>query len=121
MKDLKITTVEGKKIDVADAVKMLKNGSVVVVSADGKPVSSNYLRLFKDNVLVFASPELAGGCATGWPAPGRGRPVPLPGGVLPAPPVKVFPAQPGVIQIQIQPGQIQILPANPPPAPAPKK
>lgn len=125
VKDLKVTTADGKKIETADAVKKLKDGGVVVVSADGKPVSPSYLKLFKDDVLVLASPELTGVNLPGvgprpFP-PGGVRPVPLPaapGGVLPAPPI-VVPAQPGVIQIQIQPGQIQVLPVNPAPAPAP--
>jgi hypothetical protein len=91
-------------------------------------------------VLVLASPELAGargmqgggwGSAPGFPGkavpPVPGRAVPLP---VPAPPV-VLPANPGgVIQIQIQPGGIQVAPALPPlpanpaptaPAPAPGK
>ena len=119
VKDLKVTTADGKKLDVADAVKALKGGATVVVSADGKPVSPNYLKLFKDDVLVLASPELNVPVAT--PVFG--------GGLRPQP----FPGQP--IQIQIQPGQIQLVPlqpaqavpavpavpAKPAPAPAPEK
>jgi hypothetical protein len=119
VKDLKVTTADGKKIEVADAVTKLKDGGIVVVSSDGKPVSPNFLKLFKDDVLVLTSPELIGttGGAT-KPFPGGPRPLPAPIDLpLPAPPI-VVPAQPGVIQIQIQPGQIQVLPA-PVPAPAP--
>jgi len=118
VKDLKIMTADGKKLEVADAVKSLKDGAVVVVSADGKPISPNYLKLFKDDVLVLTSPELTG--------PTNVTPVrPFPGGgIRPLPPIQaqpgiVLPAQPGVI-IQIQPGQIQLVPA-PVPAPAPEK
>ena len=58
VKDLKITTADGKKVELADAAKQLKGGGVVVVSADGKPVSPNHLKIFKDDVLVLVSPEL---------------------------------------------------------------
>jgi hypothetical protein len=127
VKDLQITTADGKKIDTAEAAKRLKDGSVVVVSTDGKPVSPIHLKLFKDDVLVLASPELVpvGGSSTGRPLPIR------PGGIrpLPAPvPGNVLPANPGgVIQIQIQPGQEQVIPLQPAPqpesapAPAPEK
>jgi hypothetical protein len=126
VKDLKITTADGKKVETADAMKQLKAGATVVVSTDGKPVSPNFLKLFKDDVLVLSSPELVGGPVNNGPStgprprPGGGggiRPVPLP--VAPA----VVPA-PGVIQIQIQPGQIQVIPlqpALPAPVPAPEK
>jgi hypothetical protein len=131
VKDLKVTTADGKKVDLADAVKQLKNGGVVVVSSDGKPVSPAHLKLFKDDVLVLTSSELIGTLSPSIPAmPGKplpGRPIPLP---APVPP-QAIPLNPvgGVIQIQIapgQPGQIQILPApvpapQPAPQPAPEK
>jgi hypothetical protein len=116
VKDLKITTADGKKVEVADAVAKLKNGATVVVSTDGKPVSPNHLKLFKDDVLVFASPELVnaggfgGGVAPGFP----GKPIrPLPPvQVQPLPAPAVLPAVPGgVIQIEIAPGGVQVLPA----------
>lgn len=112
VKDLTITTASGKKVDVADAMKQLKNGGVVVVSADGKPVSASHLKLFKDDVLVLASPELVGEQPTST-APGRpGKPLPGKVRPLPAPvPGVVVPANPGI--------QIQILPAQPVPLPAP--
>jgi hypothetical protein len=118
VKDLVVTTADGKKVDVADAVAKVKAGATVVISADGKPVSPNHLKLFKDDVLVFASPELAnatgfvngGGVAPGFP----GKPIrPLPPvQIQPLPAPAVLPAvQPGVIQIQIAPGGVQVLPA----------
>ena len=122
VKDLKVTTADGKKVETADAVKALKGGAVVVVSADGKPVSPNFLKLFKDDVLVLASPELTA-------APGVGT-KPFPGGIRPLPveiqpfPLPFAPAQPGVIQIQIQPGRVQLVPLQPAqllPVPAPEK
>ena len=116
VKDLTITTADGKKVDTADAMKKLASGAVVVISTDGKPVSPNYLKLFKDDVLVLVSPELSG---VQQVRPGGVRPVPFP-----LPP-QVLPAQPGVIQLQIQPGgQIQVIPLQPglpAPVPAPNK
>jgi hypothetical protein len=125
VKDLKITTADGKKVDVADAVAKVKGGATVVVSADGQPVSPNHLKLFKDDVLVFAAPELAaanginGGIniAPGFP----GKPIrplppvqiqPLPAPIAPGG-IQVLPAAPagGVIQVQIAPGGVQVLPA----------
>lgn len=107
VKDLKITTADGKKVEVDEAVKKLKEGAVVVVSADGKAVSPKFLKAFKDDVLVLAAAELA--ASQGVPA-------------LPPPPLRPganilpVPAQPGVIQIQIAPAA-----PVPAPAPAPEK
>jgi hypothetical protein len=64
VKDLKVTTANGKTVDVADAAKRLAKGGVVVVSADGKPVDPQHLKLFRDDVLVLVAPELVP------PAPG---------------------------------------------------
>ncbi len=121
VKELTITTTDGKKLDVADALKRLKSGAVVIVSANGKPVSPQYLKLFKDDVLVLASPELIG-------TPRRsGRTTPgFPGNAIPGGPVQIAPLPPavqpapGVIQIQIQPG-VQVGQPKPAVAPAPRK
>lgn len=113
VKDLTITTADGKKLETEEAVKKIAGGAIVVVSGDGRPVSPAYLKVFKDDTLVLASPELAGTL---------NRPIarPLPanvnGGVqiLPAGPggnVQILPAQGGVIQLQVAPA---ILPAAPP-------
>lgn len=60
LKDLKITTAAGKEVKAEDAVKkIIDGGAVVVASADGKPVDAKYLKLFKDDVLVLVSPQLA--------------------------------------------------------------
>ena len=116
VKDLKVTTADGKKVETADAVKALKGGAVVVVSADGKPVSPNFLKLFKDDVLVLASPELT--AAIGVPSTGT---KPFPGGIRPLP-VDRLPPQP-LPPVQIQPGviQIQLVPLQPAPVPVPEK
>ncbi|AMV26604.1 hypothetical protein VT84_19555 [Gemmata sp. SH-PL17] len=106
VKDLTVTTADGKKLDTEEAIKKLVKGGTVVVSADGKPVSPTFLKMFKDDVLVLASPELMGGALPGKP---------LPGGVRP--PIQIQPVAPG---IQIQPAviQIQVAPALPAPVPA---
>lgn len=116
MKELVVTTADGKKIETADAIKKLATGGVVIVSADGKPVSPNFLKLFKDDVLVLVSPELTG-LVSASTLPGK----PFPGGIRPLP-VEIQPLPPQVVPgIQIQPGviQIQIAPGVVPPAPAP--
>jgi hypothetical protein len=120
VKELKITTADGRKVDVADAVKQLKDGALVVVSADGRPIGPKFLKAFKDEVLVLTSPELAGFPQNG-PRPGgpiRPRP-PIVVRPLPAPlPPQAVPGNPGGV-IQIQPAPVQLLPLNPAPAPAP--
>jgi hypothetical protein len=105
VKDLTVTTADGKKVELADALKRLEKGGVVVVSSDGKPVSPNFLKLFKDDVLVLTSPDLV---APVVGRPGGIRPLPAPIG----PPV-VLPANPG--------GVIQVAPALPVAPPAPVK
>lgn len=126
VKDLTITTADGKKVDKEEAVKKLAGGAVVVVSADGKPVSPVYLKVFKDDTLVLASPELAGPAGFARPPIGGVRPVPLP---APLPPggVQILPVQPGnvqvipvqgngvngVIQVQVGPVAPAVLPAAP--------
>lgn len=101
VKELKVTTADGKKVDVADAVKQLKGGAVVVVSADGKPVSPNFLKAFKDDVLVLAATELATPASPVTPVRPPIRPLPVP------------------VQIQVAPA-VPAVPV-PPPAPAPGK
>jgi hypothetical protein len=139
VKDLAVTTADGKKVEKDDAVKKIAGGAVVVVSADGKPVSPAFLKVFKDDTLVLASPELAGP-AGGFVKPGVIRPLPAvipPGGgvqILPVQPgnVQVLPALPGGVQVVPLPGgngviQVQVAPAvpalppQPAPAPAPEK
>ncbi|MCI0702691.1 MAG: hypothetical protein L0241_16550 [Planctomycetia bacterium] len=97
VKDLTVTTADGKKMDTADALKKLEKGGIVVVSSNGKPVSPNFLKLFKDDVLVLVSPELTNAATTGIGRPGI-RPLPVEIQPLPAPvPPVVRPG--GVIQV----------------------
>jgi internalin A len=59
LKDLTVTTAGGQEISKEDALKRLANGGTVVVSVDGKKVSPACLKMFKDDVLVLISPDLA--------------------------------------------------------------
>jgi RNA polymerase sigma factor (sigma-70 family) len=99
LKDLTITTTEGKEVSKEDALKKLAKGGVVVISADGKKVSPAYLKVFKDDVLVLTSPDLVlrgavGGFGGGGvvapmpPAPEKTPPGADPRKAPPAPPQK---------------------------------
>jgi hypothetical protein len=81
VKDLTITTVDGKKIEKEAAIKRLAGGALVVVSSNGKPVSPAHLKIFKDDTLVLTSPYLVGPVPEVLPP----RPVLImpPGGVHP--------------------------------------
>jgi hypothetical protein len=123
VKDLKIMTADGKKVEVDDAVKQLKGGAVVVVSSDGQPVNPRFLKAFKDEVLVLTAPELINLPRTGPMPGGPIRPRPPVVQPLPAPvPPQAVPGNPGGLQIQIQPGVIQLAPVPAlPPVVAPEK
>ena len=117
VKDLTITTADGKKVEKEEGFKKLAKGGIVVISADGQPVSPVFLKVFKDDTLVLTAKELVtpqGGFGGGVVRPGI-RPVPInPGGV------QILPIQPGVIQIQPGVIQVQVAPAAlPAPAPVP--
>lgn len=98
VKDLVISTADGKDVSKADALKKLTDGAVVIASADGKKVDPKFLKLFRDDTLVLVSPDFIN-------FPGQG------GGRLPRP---IFRNLPGVIGGGIAPA---ILPAQPVPAP----
>ena len=48
--------VKGEKVKREDALKRLGTGSVVVMSTNGEKVASAYLRILKDDTLVFVQP-----------------------------------------------------------------
>lgn len=113
LKDLVITTVGGKEVSLADATEKLKDGGVVLASADGKKVDPKFLKLFKDETFVLLTPELTkvpgsgttgGGGAIGRPGIGRPivrplpAPVPAPGRVKPA---VILPVNPPVEQAPV--------------------
>lgn len=92
LKDLVVTTVDGKEVSAGDAAKKLAEGGVVLASADGKKVDPKFLKLFRDDTLVLVSPELVNlpNVGGGFVKPGfRGRPGVIIGGgpaILPAVP-----------------------------------
>jgi hypothetical protein len=88
VKELSIWTVDGKEADKPLAMKKLAEGAVVVVSADGKKVDPKYLKLFRDDVLVLASPELLERPTASTTV----RPVNGAVQVLPAMPLQIAPA-----------------------------
>jgi len=115
VKDLTVTTADGKKLTTDEALKRLTDGTVVVISGDGKPVSPVFLKVFKDDTLVLVSPELAGpeNAVIGRPVIGR------PGIIRPLPPVQVqplpAPVKPLPLPVQplpVQPNGIQVVPAQ---------
>ncbi len=56
LKKAKITNADGKKIDLDTLRKRLAVETLVVVSADGKPISKGYLKLMRADVLVLEAP-----------------------------------------------------------------
>jgi hypothetical protein len=115
VKDLTITTADGKKLDKEEAIKKLTAGAIVVVSGDGKPVGPAFLKVFKDETLVLASPELIVPHTAAFPGGPGMRPALAPG----VPPPVAVPVQPGVIPIA--PGGVvpAVVPAPPQAQPAP--
>lgn len=119
VKDLTITTADGKKLDKDEAMKRLGKGAIVVVSGDGKPVSPTFLKVFKDETLVLASPELTGPQMPNFPGGLRPLPAPPVPGIPPGG-VQILPINPnggpgGVIQIQVAPAVLPVPPAVPVP------
>lgn len=116
VKDLKVMTAGGKSLELKEAMEKIKDGAIVVMTSDGKPVDVSFLRVFKDDTLVFTSPELIGANTTGITSGTTIiRPLPQP---LPIQPGNLAPG----IQIQILPGIIEVeAPGAPAPAPAPEK
>ncbi len=118
LKDLKVFSADGKDVAIKDAVKKVNDGGLFVASANGKKVDASYLRLFKDDVLVFVSPDLIpqGGYNSGGMYP---PPVMMPGGPAMMPAMPVAPPRPGgQVQIQIAPARAVDLPL---PLPVEKK
>lgn len=91
VKDLTITTVDGRKVALEEALKRLQKGETVLIASAGQPISPAYLKVFKDDTLILSSPELMPPTAV-------------------APPVRAMPVQPG---IRIQPAVIPPVPVPP--------
>ncbi len=112
LKDVKVYTTEGKEVDLKDAVKKLGDTTMAVASANGQKVDPAFLKLFKDDVLILVSPDLAPNgranpaTATGWRGEVIMQPpggvVPLPAPAMPPlqalPPLQVVPVAPPVVE-----------------------
>lgn len=120
LKDLKVFSADGKDVAITDAVKKVNDGGLFVASANGKKVDASYLKLFKDDVLVFVSPDLIPqGGNGGMMMPGRAGGPDAGWQVQVAPAMPVAPPLPGgQVQIQIAPVQAVDLPL---PLPVEKK
>ncbi len=57
--EVKAYDTRGKVVQPKKLPELLKGETVVLVSADGKPVDPLYLRLVKDGTLVFVLPASA--------------------------------------------------------------
>ncbi len=107
LKDLAVSTADGKDVSKADALKKLADGAVVVASSDGKKVDPRFLKLFRDDTLVLVSPDFINFPGQGGGRLGRPimRPLPaeLDGGPAPAP--AVLPVKPAVQRVpaELQP------------------
>lgn len=99
VKELTLFTADGKEADKAVLKKLATEGGVVVVSTDGKKVDPKYLKLFRDDVLILAAPELTATTSTVTRTTGLALP-------------------PAALQQQLQLRAIpaQVLPVVPPPA-----
>ena len=58
LKKAKITNGSGKKMDLDTLRKRLAVETVVVISADGKPISKGYLNLMRAEVIVIEAPSV---------------------------------------------------------------
>ena len=56
IKGVQVLAVAGKRVDPVKLQEVLKNDTLVLFSADGKPVDPYYLALFKEGTLVLVLP-----------------------------------------------------------------
>ena len=87
LKDLKVYTPEGKEVDIKDAAKKLGETTMAIASVNGQKVDPGYLKMFKDDVLVLVSPDLAPTAPASYNYPSA-----MPGGAMPAPVLRPLPA-----------------------------
>lgn len=48
----------GKRVDKSDAMKRLEAGGLVLIAGDNRLPDSQYLKMFRGDLLVLVSPEL---------------------------------------------------------------
>ena len=84
VKDGKVQTADGKKLTAAEALKRLKAGTPIVISADGNPVSPGYLAIFQPDTIVL----IREASAAATPAAGPASPPVVPAVPAVPPPAK---------------------------------
>jgi hypothetical protein len=55
----KFTTADGKPLTTEEAIKSVKNGATLLVTADGKPIDKGWLRAVSDDAVVMQVEGLA--------------------------------------------------------------
>lgn len=113
-------TLEGQPVARDEALRRLKAGGLVVIASDARLPDADYLKLFRGDLLVLVSPELAlPASANAKIGVGVRRPLPV-NAVPPAPVPGAVP-----VPVQIRPavapaGNQRLVPAAPAPAPVPR-
>ena len=119
--------LNGKLVPKAEALKRLRAGGLVLLAGDTKFPDPNYLKAFRDDILILVSGEFVfpAGMPNPYdipakstaPPPGPGKPAPAPPVAVPA--VRVVGAAAPVIQLKIAPvaPAVPAVPATPAPAP----
>lgn len=57
VKDLTVTTADGKVVDTKEALKRLADGGAVVITSNGKTLDPKFLKVLREDTLVLVSPE----------------------------------------------------------------
>ena len=100
LKGLKVYSTDGKEVDIKDAAKKLGETAMAIASVNGQKVDPTFLKLFKDDVLILVSADLAPNAQGGFGG-GMTFPSVMPGGgpaimpfALPPKPAEVLPPPP---------------------------
>src|SRR5262245_52688043 len=56
----KFATADGTPLSADDATKRVKDGAVVLISADGKPIDKSWLKTVRDDTVVMMAEGLSG-------------------------------------------------------------
>ena len=63
-RDETFTTADGSKLTSEEAIRRLKGGAVALVSTDGKPVDSGWIRVLPKDTILIHSAEITGTVST---------------------------------------------------------
>lgn len=88
LKDIKVYNTEGKEVELKDAAKKLSSASLAIASSNGQKVDAAFLKLFKDDVLILVSPDLAARGGNNYLYP------PMPQAMPAMPAIQALPAAP---------------------------